>query len=60
MAAALDRIANSRELVERLGRAARVFAESFTWERAADETAAHLERVIAAPSAHVFRVARRA
>jgi glycosyltransferase involved in cell wall biosynthesis len=60
MGAALDRIANSRELVERLGQAARVFAESFTWERAADETVAHLERVIAAPSAHVFRVARRA
>jgi glycosyltransferase involved in cell wall biosynthesis len=60
MAVALDRVAGSRELVERLGRAARGFAETFTWERAADETAAHLERVVAAPSAHVFRVARRA
>ncbi len=48
MAAALDRVAASRELVERLGRAARVFAESFTWERAAEETAAHLERVVGA------------
>jgi len=60
MAAALDRVAASRELVERLGQAARGFAETFTWERAAEETSAHLERVVAAPSAHVFRVARRA
>jgi glycosyltransferase involved in cell wall biosynthesis len=60
MAAALDRIAGSRELVEELGHAARHFAESFTWERAAAETAAHLERVVAGPSAHVFRAARRA
>ena len=60
MATALDRIAASRELVERLGRAARAFAETFTWERAAEETAAHLSKVVASPSAHVFRVARRA
>ena len=60
MAAALDRIAESRELVERLGKAARSFAETFTWERAAGETAAHLSKVVAAPSTHVFRVARRA
>ena len=59
MAAALDRVAASRALVEQLGRSARRFAETFTWERAADETAAHLERIVAAPSAHVFRVARR-
>jgi glycosyltransferase involved in cell wall biosynthesis len=59
MAAAMDRVATSRDLVERFGRAARVFAETFTWERAADETAAHLGRVVAAPSAHVFRAARR-
>jgi len=59
MAAAMDRIATSRDLVERLGRAARAFAETFTWERAADETAAHLARVVAGPSAHVFRAARR-
>jgi hypothetical protein len=58
MAAALDRIATSRDLVECLGRAARSFAETFTWERAADETAAHLARVVAAPPSHVFRVAR--
>jgi hypothetical protein len=48
MAAGMRRIAGSRELVERLGAEARVFAESFTWERAADETEAHLRRVIAA------------
>jgi glycosyltransferase involved in cell wall biosynthesis len=60
MAAALDRVAASRSLVEELGRSARAFAETFTWERAAEETAAHLERVVASPSAHVFRVARRA
>ncbi|HEY2377258.1 MAG TPA: glycosyltransferase family 4 protein [Gemmatimonadaceae bacterium] len=59
MAAALDRVAASRELVEQLGRSARAFAETFTWERAAEETAAHLARVVATPSAHVFRVARR-
>ena len=58
MAAAMDRVAASRELVEQLGRAARAFAETFTWERAANETAAHLARVVAAPSAHVFRAGR--
>lgn len=30
---------------ERMGRAARAFARRFTWERAADRTEAHLERV---------------
>ena len=58
MAAAMDRVAASRELVEQLGRAARAFAETFTWERAANETAAHLARVVAAPSAHRFRPGR--
>jgi glycosyltransferase involved in cell wall biosynthesis len=60
MAAALDRVAASRMLVESLGRAARTFAETFTWERAAEETSAHLARVVAEPSEHVFRLARRA
>lgn len=46
MAAAMDRLADSRDLVEQLGRSARVFAESFTWERAADETERHLLRLI--------------
>ena len=34
--------------VERLGRAARQFAEQLSWDRAADATEAHLARVIAA------------
>ena len=42
MAAAMDRLAASCELVETLGTQARRFAESFTWERAADETERHL------------------
>jgi glycosyltransferase involved in cell wall biosynthesis len=46
MAAAMDRLASSRELVEQLGRNARQFAESFTWDRAADETERHLTRLI--------------
>jgi glycosyltransferase involved in cell wall biosynthesis len=47
MAAGMRRLATSRELVARLGVEARVFAESFTWERAADETEAHLRGIIA-------------
>jgi glycosyltransferase involved in cell wall biosynthesis len=47
MAAAMSRIANDPELVTQLGVAARAFAETFTWERAANETAAHLYRVLA-------------
>ncbi|HVX39635.1 MAG TPA: glycosyltransferase family 4 protein [Gemmatimonadaceae bacterium] len=46
MAAAMRRIAASRDLVATLGGAARQFAETFTWERAADETERHLERII--------------
>ena len=42
LAAALARLASDTALVERLGRQARAFAETFTWERAADETVAHL------------------
>ena len=45
MSAAMRRIAESRGLVDRLGREARAFAETFTWERAATETEAHLMRV---------------
>ena len=45
MSAAMRRIAESRGLVDRLGREARAFAETFTWERAAAETEAHLIRV---------------
>ena len=46
MALAMDRLAASRELVERLGSQARRFAEGFTWERAADETERHLTTLI--------------
>jgi glycosyltransferase involved in cell wall biosynthesis len=45
MAHAMDRLAESRELVEQLGRQARRFAETFTWERAAEETERHLLRI---------------
>ena len=48
MAAAMGRLAGDSSLVARLGAQARKFAETFTWERAADETAAHLYRVLAA------------
>ena len=51
MADAMRRIAQSRALVAQLGAEARVFAESFTWERAASETEAHLMRVAARATA---------
>jgi glycosyltransferase involved in cell wall biosynthesis len=47
MAAALDRLAESPSLVAQLGQSARRFAESFTWDNAADQTERHLTRVIA-------------
>jgi glycosyltransferase involved in cell wall biosynthesis len=47
MAAAMGRLAADAALVERLGAQARGFAETFTWERAAEETERHLERVLA-------------
>ena len=50
MAASLDRLASSRGLVDRLGIAARGFAATFTWERAAEETARHLRQVVGGPS----------
>jgi glycosyltransferase involved in cell wall biosynthesis len=46
MAAAMSRLAADRELVTRLGVQARRFAETFTWERAAEETERHLQRVL--------------
>jgi len=46
LAAAMARVAADRSLVERLGRQARSFATTFTWERAATETARHLNEVI--------------
>jgi glycosyltransferase involved in cell wall biosynthesis len=47
MGAAMRRLATSPELVDSIGVEARRFAETFTWERAAQETAAHLEGVLA-------------
>lgn len=47
MADAMSRLASDASLVARLGVNARAFAETFTWERAADDTAAHLLHVIA-------------
>jgi glycosyltransferase involved in cell wall biosynthesis len=46
MAAALDRLAGSPALVASLGARGRQFAETFTWERSALETEAHLEAVV--------------
>ena len=42
LATAMQTIADSPHLVETLGRGGRAFAETFTWERAAKETEAHL------------------
>jgi glycosyltransferase involved in cell wall biosynthesis len=47
MGGALARLAASPALVRELGPGARRFAETFTWERAAHETAAHLTDVLA-------------
>lgn len=46
MAAAFDRLAGDPALVASMGAKARAFAESFTWERCARETDAHLRSVI--------------
>jgi glycosyltransferase involved in cell wall biosynthesis len=46
LAEAMARMAADRSLVERLGTQARAFATTFTWERAASETARHLDEVI--------------
>jgi glycosyltransferase involved in cell wall biosynthesis len=46
MAARLDLLAGDPALVARLGAQGRAFAASFTWERAAAETAAHLAEVV--------------
>jgi glycosyltransferase involved in cell wall biosynthesis len=43
-------LAGSPQLVARLGRAARCFAESLTWERAAEATADHLHDIISGPA----------
>jgi glycosyltransferase involved in cell wall biosynthesis len=45
---ALRRIVSDPSLVASLGDAGRRFASRYTWEAAAEQTEAHLERVIAA------------
>ena len=47
LAAALGRLAADRTLPERLGRQARAFAETLSWERTARETESHLIAVAA-------------
>ena len=46
LADAYDRIVADPALVTRLGTAGRAFAESFTWESAADHTEAHLRSMV--------------
>ncbi len=45
MAAAMERIAASPDLVRTMGERGRRFAEGFTWDRAAVETERHLRRI---------------
>ena len=47
MAAAMRGLIESPSLVSSLGAAGRRFAEGFTWDRAANDTLAHLEQVVA-------------
>ena len=47
MTAAMRGLVESPGLVSSLGAAGRHFAEAFTWERAANDTLAHLEQVVA-------------
>lgn len=49
MGRAMGRIAGDRALVDIFGQAGRRFAETFTWDRAAAETLAFLEEIIARP-----------
>ncbi|HET9011101.1 MAG TPA: glycosyltransferase family 4 protein, partial [Gemmatimonadaceae bacterium] len=51
MADAMGRLASDRALVESLGVQARRFAETFTWERAAEETERHLHTVLTSSQA---------
>jgi glycosyltransferase involved in cell wall biosynthesis len=46
LAQAMRRLAASPAEVAVLGRQARAFAETFTWERAAAETEAHLRSIV--------------
>jgi glycosyltransferase involved in cell wall biosynthesis len=47
LARVMRRLAESPDSVTTLGRQARAYAESFTWERAASETEAHLQAIAA-------------
>ncbi|MEA2765493.1 MAG: hypothetical protein QOK07_1897 [Gemmatimonadaceae bacterium] len=47
MTAAMRGLVESPQLVASLGAAGRRFAEAFTWDRAANDTLAHLEQVVA-------------
>jgi glycosyltransferase involved in cell wall biosynthesis len=42
LAAGMERFASDETMVEQFGERGRAFAETFTWDRAADETVAHL------------------
>ena len=46
LAAAMEKVATSRDIVEKFGSAGRRFAEKFTWGRAATETLSHLQHVV--------------
>jgi glycosyltransferase involved in cell wall biosynthesis len=46
LASAMRRLDGDPRLVEAFGRQGRAFAVTFTWERAAEETAAHLRGII--------------
>jgi glycosyltransferase involved in cell wall biosynthesis len=48
LASLLARLAADPDLRDRLGRGARAFAESFSWERTAQQTESHLAAVLAA------------
>ena len=49
MAAAMAQLAHDSALVSALGAQARQFAETFTWERAAEQTERHLDQVRTSP-----------
>jgi glycosyltransferase involved in cell wall biosynthesis len=46
LAAAIRKLATSKDIVEKLGPAGRRFAEKFTWGRAASDTLSHLKQVV--------------
>lgn len=48
LAGAMRRLIDDAELRQRLGRGARAFAETFSWERTAQESEAHLEAAASA------------